>query len=87
MSVSPEPAPADRATAPASSRCDVCSVTRDADRVLIHFGERVPSALDPRITGAALHHRVGLDDATAGRLQELMTELLATMGQAQVSAR
>ena len=86
MSVSPEPAPTDRAP-PAHSHCDVCSVTREAERVLVHFGEHLPSADDPRVMGVALRHRVGLDDATAGRLQELLSELLATAGQSQASTR
>lgn len=68
---------------PASSHCDVCSVTRDADRVFIHFGEQVRSVLDPRITSAALRHRVGLDEATASKLQDLMAGLLAEGGQPQ----
>lgn len=62
---------------PASSYCDVCSVTRDTDRVFIHFGEHVCSVLDPRITSAALRHQVGLDEATAAKLQDLMAGLLA----------
>lgn len=60
-----------------TSRCDVCSVTRESvGGVLIHFGERKPSALAPREVAVALRHRVSLGEGTAARLQDLMTALL-----------
>ena len=83
MTPSHEPASNDP-SAPASSECDVCSVVRLGDRVQIHFGEKQPSPTDMRITQAVPLHRVGLVEATAGRLLDLMSELLATQLQASV---
>ena len=83
MTISLEPASNDP-LAPASSECDVCSVLRLGDRLQIHFGARQPSPTDVRITQAVPRHRVGLDEATAGRLLDLMSELLATQPPASV---
>ena len=83
MPLSHEPASNDP-SAPASSECDVCSVIRSGDRVQVHFGARQPSPTDMRITQAVPRHRVGLDEATAGRLHDLLSELLATQLQASV---
>ena len=60
----------------ATSNCDVCSVSRDADGVVIHFGQSGASPLDPRAIGVVLRHRVVLGEQAAARLQDLMSALL-----------
>jgi hypothetical protein len=60
----------------AVSECDVCSVARDVNTVVMHFGKQGASALDPDTLAVELRHRVTLGEETASRLQELMAALL-----------
>ena len=60
--------------APLSSRADVCSVRREADRLLLLFGQCTTAEDGSR--SVALQHQVSLHAGAAEQLQDLMTALL-----------
>lgn len=67
---SPAPSPA------SESVCDICSVKRSANVVVMHFGQIGPASVAPGAQGVSLQHRVALGEEAAARLQDFLAALL-----------
>ena len=68
-----------------ASRADVCSVRRDADRLLLLFGQSATDEDGSR--SVALQHQVSLHASAAEKLQDLMTALLLDQPPPDAGAR
>lgn len=59
-----------------SPSIDLCSVQRQGDDIVLHFGSLAGSELAPGALGAQLQHRVVMSASGAAKLQDLLVELL-----------
>ena len=61
---------------PTFAIADLCSVKREGDEVILHFGQLVGSAVMDGALGAQLGHRIAMSEGGAAKLQDLLTALL-----------